>query len=258
VIKVEWVEFIPRNENEEEVKSKLLNRKIKELLIQEFLSILLKREGWWVKSHINLWELIDSYGSPLEVLDRYDHPLQPDIDILCARNLETPTTPLIGYEVKFFSNYKQIVIPKTSEGKGYYSGIEQALSLLTYGIDYAILWHVFLVPFEEWERRSDLDRIINENVEWSACYAQFIEQGFIKNFHLPIGYKATALSVRKDRKRVQYFDFCRCDAQRVEVFSPTAARLRILLTDKLGIKESIYQRSFLEELIKIGKSRVSS
>ena len=69
------------------------------------------------------------------------------------------------------------MIPKTAENKGYYTGIEQTLSLLTYGLDYATLWHVFLVPLEE---REDMDQIISENVEWIACYAQFIDQAFIK------------------------------------------------------------------------------
>lgn len=73
-------------------------------------------------------------------------------------------------------------MPKSSENKGYYSGIEQTLSLLTYGVDYAVLWHVFLTPFEEWERRKDLSKIIEQNVEWVACYAQFIDQAFIKIF----------------------------------------------------------------------------
>lgn len=76
-------------------------------------------------------------------------------------------------------------MPKSPQKRGYYVGIEQALSLLTYGLDYASLWHVFLVPLEEWEEKKETNRIIIENVEWIACYAQFVDQAFIKILDFP-------------------------------------------------------------------------
>jgi len=250
---IKWIEFIPENQKEEEIKNKLLNKGINEQLVQKFLSSLLERKGFWVKSPVNVWALIGDYETPVEVLNRYDHPLQPDIDILCARFEDGPKTPLFGVEVKLFSNFKQIVMPKSSENKGYYAGVEQTLSLLTYGLDYASLWHVFLVPLEEWEKKKEMNQIIRENVEWAACYAQFIDQAFIKNLNLPIGYKATALSVRRNQGKIMYLDFYKLNAPPQSIFASTPAKMRLLLTEKLKIEETIYQKRFLEELIKIRK-----
>lgn len=100
-----------------------------------------------------------------------------------------------------------------------------------------------------------MDRIIKENVEWTACYAQFIDQAFIKNLHLPIGYRATAISIRKDRDEVSYFTFYKVDAQPNPIFASTQARIRLLLIDQLKIEDTVYQRKFLEELITIGKRK---
>lgn len=248
---IRWIEFIPQSQKEEKIRNKLLKEKVGEPLIQKFLSAILEREGFWVKSPVIFWKLIAHYKTPLEALNRYNHPLQPDIDILCAMFKDNPRTPLFGFEVKLFSRFKQIVMPKTSEKKGYYSGIEQTLSLLTFGVDYATLWQVFLVPFEDWEKRTDTDRIINENVEWVACYAQFVSQAFIKNLHLPIGYRATALSIRKEQRKIEYLDFYRVSAPPQSIFASTPARMRLLLTEKLKIKETIYQKRFLKELIRM-------
>ena len=255
---INWIEFIPKNQREEEIKNKLLTaERIGESLVQKFLSTLLERKGLWVKSPVNLWKLIGRYKTPLDVLNRYNHPLQPDIDILCARFKNNPKTPLFGFEVKLFSRFKQIVIPKTAENKGYYTGIEQTLSLLTYGLDYATLWHVFLVPLEKWEEREDVDQIISENVEWAACYAQFIEH-FIKDLHLPIGYKATALSIRRNQGKIKYLDFYEVSAPPQCIFASTPARIRVLLTEKLKIEETIYQKQFLDELIRMhSENRIS-
>jgi len=245
-----WIEFSPRNKKEEKIKDKLIkSKKIREYLIQKFLATILEREGLRpIRTGLNLWDLIGPYRTPLEVLNRYYHPLQPDIDILCVRGGEKVQTPLIGFEVKVFTRYNQIVIPKTSEDKGYYSGIEQALSLLTYGLDYASLWHVFIVPLEEWGRRADMKQIIEENVEWTACYTQFIDQAFIKNLNLPIGYRATAINIGRDRDKILYYTFYKVSAPPNHVFAVTPARIRLLLINRLKIEETVYQRRFLEEL----------
>ena len=104
-----WIEFVPETQNETKIKDELLTKRVKEPLVQKFLSALLEREGFWVKSPVNLWKLIEHYKTPLEVLNRYDHPLQPDIDILCARFENNPKTPLFGFEVKpFFRNLSKL------------------------------------------------------------------------------------------------------------------------------------------------------
>jgi len=253
-VRLKWTDFIPKNQKEEQIKNILLNERINEQVIQKFLSSLLEREGFWVKSPVNIWTLIGAYETPLEVLNRYDHPLQPDIDILYTKIEDKPKTPLFGFEVKLFSNLKKNVMPKSSENKGYYAGLEQTLSLLTYGLDYASLWHVFLVPLEEWEEKNKRDQIIKENVEWAACYAQFIDQAFIKNLNLPIGYKATALSIRRKQGKIRYLDFYKIDAPPRMVYAPTPAKMRLLLTEKLKIEETVYQKRFLENLAKMRKN----
>jgi len=98
-----------------------------------------------------------------------------------------------------------------------------------------------------------LNQIIRENVEWAACYAQFIDQAFIKNLNLPIGYKAIALSIRRNQGKIMYLDFYRVDASPRSIFASTPAKMSLLLTEKLEIEETIYQKRFLEELIKIRK-----
>jgi hypothetical protein len=59
-------------------------------------------------------------------------PSQPPIDILLYYPQDKR---FYGVEVKYFR----------SEGgpENYYAGINEALSLLTYGVDYAYLYHVF-------------------------------------------------------------------------------------------------------------------
>lgn len=99
---MKWYEFKPANKVEKAINEMLLNERLSESLVRRLLVCLLKREGFWVKSPVNLWELIEFYEDPLEVLNRYNHPLQPDIDILCARFEGHPKTPLVAYEVKFF------------------------------------------------------------------------------------------------------------------------------------------------------------
>jgi len=60
------IEFIPKNKKEEEIKNKLLNDRINEQLVRKFLSSLLERNGFWVKSPVNVWTLIERYEKPLE------------------------------------------------------------------------------------------------------------------------------------------------------------------------------------------------
>jgi len=100
--------------------------------------------------------------------------LQPEIDLITVK-LTYRGEFIQGIEIKYIVMRDEKGGLKRSES--YYSGIEQALSLLRLGVDEAWLWHFF-----------------DENVPWEvirkyvrACYQ------LIMLLHLPIGYSAYVL-----------------------------------------------------------------
>jgi len=193
--------LLPRYIGSPRVREGLLHQdKMNERSLCVILKDIIRDLGFKAWARINLWEALPDARrkDPLTVLKRYKHPLQPDIDLLYA----TKNHPrhLVGVEVKYLSKLKAEVIPKTASDEGYYAGLGQALSLLSCGVDFAYLWHVFPIPWEKRQKFIDLygaevsTKFEDTNIEYSAAYYGF-NSAMIKSFRLPLGYALIGLTV---------------------------------------------------------------
>ena len=109
--------------------------------------------------------------------------LQPEIDLITVK-LTYQGEFIQGIEIKYIVMRDEKGGLKRSES--YYSGIEQALSMLRLGVDEAWLWHLF-----------------DENVPWgvvckyvNACYQ------LVMLLKLPIGYSAYILEKQQAAKKI--------------------------------------------------------
>ena len=100
-------------------------------------------------------------------------PSQPEIDIIVVdKNFE-----LYAIELKY------LVISKKKVNRSFYTGIEQALALLTFGFNCVNLWHCF---------DKDFPKYIYGQYESSV-------KNLIKDLKLPIDYQALYMDKYKDR-----------------------------------------------------------
>jgi len=99
------------------------------------------------------------------------HPFHPDIDILFWAKEYSGEPDIIASEVKYFRLKKGAVYPNIYEGLG------EALMLLTFGVDYVCLWHLFdpEIPSETVSRYRDLT------------------QNLVSDTHSPINYQSWLL-----------------------------------------------------------------
>lgn len=170
-----------------------------------------KKKDMWFEKRVNLWELAD-VKDPSEVLERFHHPLQPDIDLLYGPRInEKRQTPMIGVEVKLFSRFtgRGRKLAKTAGYEGYYAGLDEAISLLTLGLDYVELWHVYVLPLRIWNRYlARYGRKFAEKIKRDAKSLGYL--GFhllcdmvIEPLEIPIGYFATFLTINPECKRFE-------------------------------------------------------
>lgn len=209
----------------------------------------------WVEREVNLWELNGQETElwrPEEVTDRYDHPLQPDIDILYGPEKSgTRHGPLVGVEVKHFSHRsgtgsvlpKTRVVPRTPDDHddadwendgGYYTGLDQAMALLQMGLDYVFLVHLVDYSDEIWEFADDEAEFHDAYKNVTKTYSSNLTT-LIDTFDLPVGYAAAAANRGPDRRIL---------SQTVDTRTPDANPLlndgethpvRALLTDALAV-----------------------
>lgn len=80
------------------------------------------------------------------------HPFHPDIDVLFWKKEYSGEPVIRASEVKYFRLKEGAMYPTIYEGLG------EALMLLTYGLDYVYLWHLFdpEIPSETVSRYRDL------------------------------------------------------------------------------------------------------
>ena len=122
-----------------------------ETIGNEFLSDEFRWLGneFWIVKEVNLWELKDSVSEERRrELERFIHPMQPDIDILFGPKVNNERlTPLMAVEVKLFKGIERgRVTPRA--GGGFYEGIGEAIALLTFGVDFVELWQFFFLPID--------------------------------------------------------------------------------------------------------------
>jgi len=106
-----------------------------------------KKKDMWFETRVNLWELANA-RDPNDALKRFRHLLQPDIDLLYGSCIDGHRqTPMVGVEVKLFKGHGYgRKLSKTTAWEGYYAGLDEAISLLTMGLDCVYLWHVHVFP----------------------------------------------------------------------------------------------------------------
>jgi hypothetical protein len=163
----------------------------------------------WFKSRVNLWELAEVEKNPVEVLRKYASPLQPDIDLLyCNRtNKNGLSSPLVGIEIKLFSNYTGYgrIIPKTTSWTGYYAGLDEAIALLNYGLDYVYLWHIFVIPLDTLSKQVEkyginfTSRITVNSHDFSTACSKILQNSIVYN-QIPIGYVDTYIGFAEGSK----------------------------------------------------------
>jgi len=122
--------------------------------IRKLITPLLK-ETFFVKTSVRvdrLHQKLKTEGvlSPEETSIK--HPFHPDIDILFWPKKYSGEPDIHGVEVKYFRLKESIVYPNIYEGLG------EAMMLLTYGLNYSCLWHLFdpEIPSEIVSRYRDL------------------------------------------------------------------------------------------------------
>jgi hypothetical protein len=165
----------------------------------------------WFEKRVNLWEFADA-KDPYEALERFRHPLQPDIDLLYGQRINGKRhTPMVGVEVKLFSRFtgRGRKLAKTAGYEGYYAGLDEAISLLTVGLDFVYLWHVYVLPLKIWNNYlAKYGRRFSEIIKRDAQGLGYL--GFhlvcdviIEPLEIPIGYFATFLAIDPEHKRFE-------------------------------------------------------
>lgn len=134
--------------------------------------------------------LFDEIGKLLRT-----HRLQPEIDIFFKEFGQDPTDirfpKFHGIELKYFA-------PRTGFGlnalynKSFYAGLDEALGLLTLGLDSVSLWHFF-----------DNDML---NKHQARIYAKMVRH-VICTLNLPIGYRARWVEIDKGERKIEFSEF---------------------------------------------------
>lgn len=204
-----------------------------------------QHETLWAESEVYLWEkMTDVVGKampPQDALREFGHPLQPDIDILLGSLTNgNKQPPLIGIEAKYFGEYRGLdghkLLPKRlgPEGNpmgGFYSGLGQALSLLSMGLDYVYLWHVFEINEHIYQPNRGTGDQTTDHRDVLRTYTSQLED-MIETFELPIGYIATGLSVNHDNRMIHISHCPPVDERTGQTRS--AANVRTLLAESLS------------------------
>ncbi|UVE49500.1 hypothetical protein KU306_11290 [Haloferax larsenii] len=206
------------NDPDEHVQSFADREPSEKLIVDSLATTVAERDDIWAETEVNLWQKkAQSEGDliePQRALREFSHPLQPDIDILCGSiNAGQRNPPLIGIEAKYFGQYTGIegdrLLPKRvgPEGNpigGFYSGLGQALSLLSMGLDYVYLWHVFelrediFVDSKSESGQLDTETIANHR-DIVRTYTTEIKN-LLDTYDLPIGYFAHGLVPAYDNR----------------------------------------------------------
>lgn len=165
-----------------------------------------KKKDMWFERRVNLWELAN-IKDPHDAVKRFKNPLQPDIDLLYGHSVNRKRqAPMVGVEVKLFSRYTGYgkKLPKTTSYEGYYAGLDEAVALLTLGLDCVYLWHVHVFPCEAWERYLEygddfFQKIVFESHDLGTLGSAWLCV-MIKELAIPIGYVNTYLLIDPEKE----------------------------------------------------------
>jgi hypothetical protein len=221
------------------------------------------KEDMWFEKRVNLWELAEP-KDPYEILEKYGHPLQPDIDLLYGQCVNGKRqTPMVGVEVKLFSRFtgRGMKLAKTAGYEGYYAGLDEAISLLTLGLDFVYLWHVFVLPLTIWNKylgkygKKFAEKIEHETLSLGNLGFSLLGDMVIEPLEIPIGYFPTFLAIDPERKRfeVTHANFLEArpnyysvfqDAERFHFMPSSRPRdliVKALNLENVKVKEGIWE-----------------
>ena len=139
--------------------------------IQKLLKPLLK-ELYFVKTSVRVDRLhskLKTEGALSSEEINIKHPFHPDIDVLFWAKEYSGEPFIMASEVKYFRLREGAVYPNLYEGLG------EALMLLTFGVDYVSLWHLFdpEIPSETVSRYRDLTQsLVTEAYAYSPITYQ--------------------------------------------------------------------------------------
>lgn len=134
---------------------------------------------------------------PVKILKCFKHPLQPDVDLLVEDCKDG--NKLSGFEIKII-RWKPDSIWRVAPRARLYAGLDQALTLTTYGLDYVCLWHIFTPSRTAYRKAFKekgykwAERLDDGWIEFTAAYSGIV-RGVLANFNLPIGYIPTGLLI---------------------------------------------------------------
>jgi len=185
-------------------------------IVESLTAAVSDRAELWADSEVDLWSANATHKGravpPQQAVREFGHPLQPDIDVLVGRlEDDTRQPPLVGMEVKYFGKYNGIsghkLLPKRVNPEGYsmggfYSGLGQALSLVSMGVDYVYLWHVFDIPRDIYEDGRDSADQTADHVEVLNVYTDKITR-ILDTHDLPVGYFAHGVATGFDNRFIR-------------------------------------------------------
>ncbi len=110
---------------------------------------------------------------------------------------------------------------------GYYSGLGQALSLVSMGLDFVYLWHVFeiredIFAFDSSDGKLDREMIAHHRDILTTYTDQVIE--ILREYDLPIGYFAHGLVPKYENRLLRIASYPREDIKTSSNDSDTPIR----------------------------------
>ena len=210
-------------------------------------------DEFWIEKEVIPWELKDFVSEERRrELERFIHPMQPDIDILFGPEVNNKRlTPLTAVEVKLFKGIEKGKRPKAG-GRGFYEGIGEAIALLTYGVDFVELWQFFFIPLiKEFPSHlsPEVEKKLSEKLEKSrnkifylikyvGAYAGFVGS-LIETLNLPLGYRCFAISMEEDGKIwLNPFEGSNIlPKENPFLVNEAALKIRSLIKEALNVKE---------------------
>lgn len=227
--------------SDENINEKIFVDVMKEILEQ-------KNGDLWFQKRVDLWKLADRNVWAPDVLEDFEHPLQPDIDLFyCRVEDDQLMSPIVGVEVKLFIGRTGWgkVIPKTTGFEGFYAGLDEAISLLGFGLDYVYLWQVFLPPQTYWTEylrrpgKKSREEFAYGYDQFLAAYSKEVKKNLLK-LRIPIGYVATGLNIYNHLGCFDFYPLANHDARLNPYLNESATiRLRDLILRRFNIRETL-------------------
>lgn len=153
-------------------------KKLEKMLVDKialFLSSNKNSHGSAAGKRIKLWT-----HKKWKNVHKNEYSLRPDIDILQKQG----NGKIGGIEVKVFHS---------DENKYIFSGIDQALSLLRFGLDNTRLVHVFIIKVNSPNQNEEIEKMTDRFTQYA-----FSVSDFIKAFKLPVGYTPFSILLQNE------------------------------------------------------------